>query len=350
MYLSKKLIPAFLLLFVYFIADELLPPLPSILCILSLGIAEFLYTRFKEKEYNWLTLGTTHLFCLPGIFQLLGPEQEIAFFKTGITEAVFCLFLGIFAFSRIDLSSTLPAEIRKNVRISAGQQKEMSNILRLLFYLLCFHTLLVFYALLYAPTSLADFIAGPLLYGLLGLFFLGLLLRRQILRRRYRKEEWLPVVDEKGTIIGKAPRSLCHSGEALLHPVVHLHILNSRKEIFLQKRSQQKELLPGMWDSSVGGHVGLHEKIEEALKRETFEELGITEFEADFLGSYIWESPREKELVFSFICTRHNSIHIDRREVEEGRFWTIAEIETALSENCLTPNFIHEYRTFLSKL
>ena len=55
-----------------------------------------------------------------------------------------------------------------------------------------------------------------------------------------------------------------------------------------------------MWDTAVGGHIGVNEKVEDALKREASEELGITDFEARFLGNYVWESPRERELVFLF--------------------------------------------------
>ncbi|MEI3155331.1 MAG: NUDIX domain-containing protein [Odoribacter sp.] len=164
-----------------------------------------------------------------------------------------------------------------------------------------------------------------------------------------KKEEWLPLVNEKGEVIGQAPRSICHSGSKLLHPVVHLHIINDQREIFLQKRSMKKDLLPGKWDTAVGGHIGLNEKVEDALKRETCEELGITDFEARFMGSYIWESPREKELVFSFICTRYNTIRIDNDEVDEGRFWNKTEIEKGIQANLLTPNLIHEYNNLLLK-
>mgnify|MGYP001355430226 CR=1 FL=1 len=73
-----------------------------------------------------------------------------------------------------------------------------------------------------------------------------------------------------------------------------------------------------MWDTAVGGHVALGEKIEDALKRETFEELGITKFKARFLGSYVWESSRERELVFPFLCTSHDAIHIKTMKWTRG--------------------------------
>lgn len=39
----------------------------------------------------------------------------------------------------------------------------------------------------------------------------------------------------------------------LLHPVVHLHLFNSRGELYLQKRPEWKDIQPGRWDTAVGG-------------------------------------------------------------------------------------------------
>ena len=49
--------------------------------------------------------------------------------------------------------------------------------------------------------------------------------------RKFKGEEWLPVVDAQGKVIGRAPRSVCHSGSKLLHPVVHLHIINPNRSL-----------------------------------------------------------------------------------------------------------------------
>ena len=200
------------------------------------------------------------------------------------------------------------------------------------------------------PEDTAKFITTPLLYIILGTYFVVFFIYNRLLLRKMKKEEWLPIVDEKGEVSGQAPRSICHSGSKLLHPVVHLHITNDRHELFLQKRSMKKDLLPGMWDTAVGGHIGVNEKVEDALKREASEELGITDFEARFLGNYVWESPHERELVFSFLCTRYNRIHIDNDEVDEGRFWTLQELAEGMEKNKLTPNLVHEYRLLLKPL
>ena len=60
-----------------------------------------------------------------------------------------------------------------------------------------------------------------------------------------QKEEWFPLVDSDGSVIGKATRKECHSGSKLLHPVIHLHVFNDAGDLFLQKRSESKDIQPG---------------------------------------------------------------------------------------------------------
>jgi len=157
-------------------------------------------------------------------------------------------------------------------------------------------------------------------------------------------DEIFPVVDENGNEIGRAPRSVCHNGKSmLLHPVVHLHLFNDKGELFLQKRSASKDLLPGMWDSSVGGHISPGEDPETALRREAEEEIGIRNFSFHLNNKYIWQSQRERELVFSFSGTSDEVPNIDPVELDDGRFWKIEEIRKNLGRKIFTPNFEHEF-------
>ena len=116
-------------------------------------------------------------------------------------------------------------------------------------------------------------------------------------------EEMFPLVDEEGNITGAATRGECHNGSKLLHPVVHLHVFNSQGDLYLQNRPDWKDLQPGKCDTAVGGHVDLGESVEMALKREAREELGITDFTPERLMHYVFESAREKELVFTHRTT-----------------------------------------------
>ena len=99
------------------------------------------------------------------------------------------------------------------------------------------------------------------------------------------QQEIFPIVDENGEVIGSATRGECHSGSKLLHPVVHLHVFNTKGEIYLQRRPDWKDIQPGKWDTAVGGHIDYGETPDEALNREVREELGINDLTPVFVGS-----------------------------------------------------------------
>ena len=151
-------------------------------------------------------------------------------------------------------------------------------------------------------------------------------------------EEMFPVVDEEGNIVGAASRGECHNGSRLLHPVVHLHLFNSKGELYLQRRPLWKDIQPGKWDTAVGGHVDLGESVEMALRREVREELGVTDFTPETVTHYVFDSARERELVFVH-RTVYDGPVTPSEELDGGRFWSLDEIRENLGKGLVTPNF-----------
>lgn len=160
------------------------------------------------------------------------------------------------------------------------------------------------------------------------------------------QQEIFPIVDEEGTVLGRATRGECHNGSKLLHPVVHLHVFNTQGDVYLQKRPEWKDIQPGKWDTAVGGHIDYGETPEEALRREVREELGMTDYTPEFISKYVFESQREKELVYVHRTTYDGAIQPSRNELDGGRFWTMDEIRKAIGKNILTPNFEREFLRF----
>ena len=165
---------------------------------------------------------------------------------------------------------------------------------------------------------------------------------------RDNKDEQFPIVDEQGNILGAISRGRAHDGCKILHPVVHLHVFNSQGDLYLQHRPGWKDIQPDKWDTACGGHVDLGESVGQALRREVREELGITDFNPQALGHYVFESKREKELVYVHRCVYDGPIHPSKEELDGGRFWSKQEIKAHIGQGVFTPNFENEYLKFFS--
>jgi isopentenyldiphosphate isomerase len=156
-------------------------------------------------------------------------------------------------------------------------------------------------------------------------------------------EEMFEVVTETGERVGLAPRSECHSNPKLIHRAVHILVRNSEGRLFLQKRARNKDIQPGKWDTSVGGHVQPGESTPQAALREIREELGASGTPA-LAYEYLWRTERETELVTTFTMNHDGPFTLQAEEIDAGRFWTFEDIEDALGTGVFTPNFEVEFQ------
>ena len=162
--------------------------------------------------------------------------------------------------------------------------------------------------------------------------------------------EWFPIVRPSGMVVGRSTREYCHGGSKPLHPVIHIHIIDRFSRVYLQKRSMRKDIQPGKWDTAVGGHVSYGESLIEAVYREASEELGFTEFNPIYLETYEFESSVEREMVNVFAAVGSYELHPDLDEVDEGRWWELADIDANIGKGIFTPNFESEFQMIRKSL
>jgi isopentenyldiphosphate isomerase len=155
--------------------------------------------------------------------------------------------------------------------------------------------------------------------------------------------EMFQLVDRGGAPVGQASRAQCHGNPLLIHLVVHLHVFDAMGRLYLQKRGKGKDTNPGLWDTSVGGHVRAGEPLQAALLRESLEELGIDASAATHLYSFLNENSFEAEYAESFMLSWGGPISANPEEIEEGRFFALEEVERRMGNGTLTPLFEREW-------
>jgi len=164
-----------------------------------------------------------------------------------------------------------------------------------------------------------------------------------------RKEsvEYFEVVNQQGEVLGVAPRSVCHGNPDLIHRVIHVLVFNNAGLFLLQKRSLSKDIQPGKWDTSVGGHLAVGETFEAAAYREMKEELSIQDVPIHYLYQYIWRTEVETELVRTFYCCFDGKILHNRDEIDEVRFWDMDSLVSKVDTDLFTPNLREELQRYL---
>lgn len=345
--LLKKLLPGFIPLFVFIAIDEIWGTRAGLIAALIIGVAEMGWIWIQEKRFDKFVLFDTGLLVVLGSVSLLLNNDIFFKLKPGLVELILCAVLAVSAFSNLNIIGLMTQRYMKDMELNDQQMAQFRKTMQLMFFVFLIHTGLVFYAAFYMSDGAWAFISGGLFYILFAVVFAYEFVKQKLSRKQLiipEDEEWLPLVNEQGGIIGKAPRSICHRGEKLLHPVIHLHVLNNQKHVYLQKRPLNKLVQPGKWDTAVGGHISVDETLETALKREAWEEIGLQNFAARLVKTYRWDSEIESELVYVFVSHDFKTIHLHSEEVEEGRFWTLKQIDVNLGNEVFTPNFEYEYQ------
>lgn len=352
--LLKSLLPGLLPLIVFIAADSIWGTKIGLIIAVAVGVVEIIFSYIKEKFLDKFILLDIGLIIILGIVSIILENPIFFKLKPALIEMIFCVILGISIFSPHNIMLMMSRRYIKNVELKEEQIKELNKSLRALFFIFIFHTALIIYSAFFLSKGAWAFISGGLFYIIFFVYFIFELARKKFkkksLYKQYKDDEWFDIVDEKGIKKGKAPRTVCHSGPGLLHPVVHLHIIDSRNRIYLQKRPVTKKIQPGKWDTAVGGHVSSGEMIDAALKRETEEEIGVTDFKPVLVGSYVWETEVESELVYMFVASYDKNIVFNKEEIEDGRFWKIKKIKENLKNGIFTPNFELEFEVLIKQV
>lgn len=146
--------------------------------------------------------------------------------------------------------------------------------------------------------------------------------------------EYVDVIDENGRVIRSCPKVEAHE-KGLLHYTVISEIKTTSGEWILVKQAGDRQDA-GKLVSPVGGHVRAGETLEDALRRESLEEVGLTEIRFSFIGKGVFNRTvlgrKENHLFVLYEIYSDEQPKLNQESVGFERF-TTKDLARELKEN-----------------
>ncbi len=163
------------------------------------------------------------------------------------------------------------------------------------------------------------------------------------------QDEIYAVVDAEDRVIGKATREKIHR-EGLFHRSVHIFVFNKDGQLYIQKRSMNKDMYPGLWDSSAAGHVDFGETYETAAARELEEELGLRSRVIPWFKIRACQETGWEHVTF-FTAHASGKIRANPSEIMEGKFIDIPKLSLWVTHtpSIFAPGFLLVYKLALGR-
>lgn len=157
--------------------------------------------------------------------------------------------------------------------------------------------------------------------------------------------ELLSEVDAFDVVMGPRSRGDLHR-LGLRHRAVHILVFNPAGEVFLQRRSDTKDINPGLWDTSAAGHVDHGESYDACARRELAEELGIVGCDLAFLIKLPASAITGWEFIQVYRVVHEGALFPNPDEIVGGQWLSGAAVDAWLAEGGagLTGSFQHLWR------
>lgn len=144
------------------------------------------------------------------------------------------------------------------------------------------------------------------------------------------------LVDTDDNEVGTMDKMSAHR-QGLLHRAFSVFVFNSRGELLLQQRANEKYHSGGLWSNTCCSHPGKGEETAVAVTRRLREEMGM-QCNTDFKFSFIYKIRFENEL------TEHELDHVyfgisdelpkpDPEEVGDWKYISLSKLEEEINKH-----------------
>jgi hypothetical protein len=175
-----------------------------------------------------------------------------------------------------------------------------------------------------------------ILFLLIALHYLYEGLQWSLLNKQIRQEEWLPIVDESGSVHGKIAMSVSHNNDKYLHPIIRIALIHKGMLFLKQQTNESRQL-----DYPFKRYLRFRETLEEGVKEAFIKNGGTADLSARFVFRYIY--PETNRLVYLYACNIPDEKTINDLHLEEGKWWTSKQIDDNLNTGLFSSYFEKEY-------
>jgi len=161
-------------------------------------------------------------------------------------------------------------------------------------------------------------------------------------------DEIVLIVDRDNNPIGKTPRKIMRQ-QGLIHRATYILVFNASGQIFVQKRSRQKDIYPAYLDIAAGGVVLADESYELSAARELREELGLQRLPLARHFDFYHEDSGNRVWGRVFSCRSEGPFVLQKEEVEDGFFMEVDAVFSRSATESFTPDGILILEKFLSE-
>jgi len=150
-------------------------------------------------------------------------------------------------------------------------------------------------------------------------------------------EELVDVVDEEGRVVRTVSRREMRA-EGLRHRCTYTIVRNSRGEIYVHRRTETKDVYPGLYDATAGGVCASGETFDEGAARELEEELGISGVPLRFCFEHRYDGPGGRVLGAVYEVVWDGPIRHQASEIAWGAFVPLDRLRSMMDERPFCPD------------
>lgn len=160
-------------------------------------------------------------------------------------------------------------------------------------------------------------------------------------------DELIDWVDEHDRVLAQVTRARMRA-ENLLHRCIAVLCGDSAGRVYAHRRSDDKDVFPGLYDMFVGGVVGAGESYDEAAVREIGEELGIVGPTPVALFRHRYEGPDSRSHTAVYRVSWDGPIVHQASEIAWGGFRTIEQLAQGADGWSFVPDGLEIFERYLA--